>query len=336
VGDLARGGHALVIPDAPRLTLARLVAGYGAIACALPYLALKVVWLAGGTLGVAEGFAMRDPSMFALNLLTAGMDLVGIGVALAFTHTWGLRIPAWLLLPPIWVATGLLLRFVVAVPTVALVNALSSNSMSIKSGPVQPWVYVVVYTEFTGLGIGLMVAFVLYARVRWPEVWRRSTTPVTAAMTHVVQVPLANTAALIAMAVGLLHLLWAAGLTIGLGEQIAVRRSFVSSLIKGLDGLLEIGAAAGVLALVHRLGSRIPFWVPLALTWVGAGALFAWGGWSLINVLGNTALVRGQAQRMALVNFVALLSLIAGLVIGLVMLFVLAERRAADVSSRQA
>jgi hypothetical protein len=306
------------------------VAGYGAIACALPYLALKIVWLSGGRLGVADGFVMSDASMFALNLLTAGMDLVGIGIALAFTHDWGLRIPAWLVLPPIWVATGLLARFIVAVPAVTLVNPLSSRSMSITGGPVQPWVYAVVYTEFVGLGIGLIVAFVLYARTRWPDVWRSATSTATRGATHAVQVPLANAAALLAMVLGLLHLAWAIGMTTGLSERAAARRSFVSFLLDGLDAVLEIGAAAGVLAMVHGLGRRIPFWVLLALTWVGSGSLFAWGAWSLINVLGNTALVRGQPERMAIVNFVALLGLIAGLLIGLLMLFLLAERREAE------
>jgi hypothetical protein len=32
----------------------RLIAGYGAIASALPYLALKIVWLSGGSLGATD------------------------------------------------------------------------------------------------------------------------------------------------------------------------------------------------------------------------------------------------------------------------------------------
>jgi hypothetical protein len=101
---------------AQRSGRARFFIGYGAIACALPYLALKLVWLAGGQLGVADAAMMRDPSMVALNALTAFMDLVGIAIALAFTHQWGLRIPAWLVLPPMWVATGLLSKFVARCP----------------------------------------------------------------------------------------------------------------------------------------------------------------------------------------------------------------------------
>lgn len=69
----------------------RLIVGYGAIACAVPYLCLKVVWLTGGQLGAADASTMRDASMVALNAVTAGMDLVGIAIALAFTHAWGQR-----------------------------------------------------------------------------------------------------------------------------------------------------------------------------------------------------------------------------------------------------
>ena len=51
------------------------------------------------------------------------------------------------------------------------------------------------------------------------------------------------------------------------------------------------------------------------------------GLWPLINVLGQTALLRGT-ERMVLVNLVNLLCVLVGLIMGLLTLFVLAERRA--------
>jgi hypothetical protein len=51
----------------------------------------------------------------------------------------------------------------------------------------------------------------------------------------------------------------------------------------------------------------------------------AWGLWQMIVVLGETALVR-SADLSALVKLTGLLRLIAGLVIGVLMLFVLVER----------
>ena len=61
-------------------------------------------------------------------------------------------------------------------------------------------------------------------------------------------------------------------------------------------------------------------------TWIGSGFLFAWALWHLINVLGGTALVRDRVEGMALINVLSLLRLLAGLLIGLLSLFLLADR----------
>jgi hypothetical protein len=313
--------------------VARPIAGYGAVVCALPYLALKVNWLVGGTLGVANVAMMREGSMVALNAITAGMDVVAILIAMALTHQWGLRLPAWLLLPPMWVATGLLSRFVLVVPVVAAAEAMASSSVPrATSGPVQPWVYALVYTEFVGLGIGLMLAFVLHARSRWPSLFESTTRGVPPGQTHAVQIPLASTAALMAAAVGGLHMAWAVGATMGLRPELATRRTFSSSLVNGVDAALMFGAAAGILMLVHRWGRQIPFWLPLALAWLGGGSLFGWGAWRMINVLPNTALLREQTHGVALFNFVGLISLVTGLIIGLVIMFLIAERIGASAT----
>jgi len=301
----------------------RVLVGYGAIVCALPY-----------QLGVADAHMMRDGSMVALNAITAGMDLTGIAIALAFTHRWGLRIPAWLLLPPIWVATGLLVRFVAGVPLAMIAATLVSSPARAAGGPVQPWVYAVVYTEFAGMGSGLMLAFLLYARTRWDFVFRSQAEHTPPGATHGVQVPLATAAALMAAAAGALHLAWAFGATFGLRAELVAQRTIASHLINVIDAATMIAAAAGVLMIVHRPRRHLSFVMPLTLAWVGGGSLFAWGLWQLINVLGDTALVRGRSGTMALLNLVALVQLLAGQVIGLVTLFVLAERNAAHGSPR--
>jgi hypothetical protein len=293
---------------------ARLIVGYGAILCVLPYLTLKAIWMCGGQLGVANADQMR--SLAALNAVTAAMGLVGVATALTFTHAWGLRVPAWLVLPPAWIAMGLLIRFVLAVPVAILAGAFSERAIP-ADGPVHPWVYALVYVGFLGLGIGLSAAFVLYARVRWESLFRQTEIP--RLMTGAVHVPLANAAAVMAVVTGALH----------------VARAFVSSpLVNLVDGLTMIAAAFGVLALVHPFGRRLHPGVPLALTWVGSGFLFGWGLWGLINILGRTPLVRDRVGLEALLNFVGLVQLLAGLVMGLVMLFVLSERLALSRESR--
>jgi hypothetical protein len=315
-----------------QLKAARLIVGYGAIACAVPYLSLKVVWLTGGQLGAADASTMRDASMVALNAVTAGMDLVGIAIALAFTHAWGQRIPAWLVLPPTWVALGLLVRFVAAVPVTALAGMLTASHVPRAPGPVQPWVYALVYAEFVGMGIGLALAFAFYARVRWGSMFQPSTQAASPGTTHRVSVPLANASAVIAIALGGLHLAWAAGATIGLPSELIARRTFSSHVVNAVDGAAMAAAAIGVLIMVHHLGRRLSFWVPVALAWVGSGFLFAWGLWGLINVLGNTALVRGRPGAASLLNLLGLAQLLAGLAMGIVVLFVLAERDAAQAT----
>ena len=294
----------------------RLIAGYGAIASALPYLALKIVWLSGGSLGATDPTLMRDTSMIALNLATAGMDLVGVALALAFTHQWGQRIPAWLLLPPMWVATGLLARFIIGVPIVVAAGALAPASVPrAVAGPVQPWVYAVVYTEFAGMGIGLIAAFVLYAKARWAGTLDAPAAGAPLGATHELQVVLANTTVIGAIALTVAALAATA--------DAVARRALVGTALNGIDVGMTM-AAAGVLMMVHRIGNTPLFW-PLAMAWTGAGSLFSWGLWQSINVMGRTALMRG-AEAPPLVNLVGLLRLITGLVMGLLIVFLLAER----------
>jgi hypothetical protein len=314
-----------------RSSVTRLLIGYGVVACALPYLALKIVWIAGGQVGVADPAIMREPTMVTLNVVTAVMDVVAIAMALAFTHQWGLRIPAWLLLPPMWVATGLLSRFVIAVPAVMVVQAFTRESTRAPvGGPVQPWVYLVVYSGFTGMGIGLVLAFALYASARWAAVFSDQNRgpnlgPARAALGLV-----ANVAALLAAASSALFLAWALGATIGLRADLVAGRTFSSYLLNAIDAAMGFAAAAGILIMAHGRGRLTGHWIVVSLTWVGSGSLFAWGLWHLINVLGDTALVRERAQGMAVVNLMSLVRLIAGLLIGLVSLVLMGARTDAE------
>jgi uncharacterized membrane protein YdcZ (DUF606 family) len=102
-------------------------------------------------------------------------------------------------------------------------------------------------------------------------------------------------------------------------------------VINGVDGVVMTAAAIGILMLVHRPRHQ-RVWLALALTWIGSGFLFSWGLWGLINVLANTPLVRARPAAMATLNLLALAQMIAGLVIGIVMLFVLAERARPAIS----
>jgi hypothetical protein len=313
-----------------RVHTARLVVGYATVVVALPYLSLKIVWLAGGTLGVADRAMMHDASMIALNAITAGMDLVAIAIALAFTHSWGLKLPAWLVLPPIWVATGLLVQFVTGVPVALIASLLSGiNSAPTTSGPVHVWVYALVYPAFAGLGIGLTLSFALYSRVRWGQTLQSEFRNEMSGAAQIVHVPLANAAVVMAAAVAALHLTWACGGTVGMPDELVARRTVSARLLEGINAVTMLSAPAGILLMRHRVREGRRFWVPLSFAWVGSGYLFAWGLWHLVNVLGYTALVRARPVQMPLINLASLVQLIAGLVIGVVMLLQLAERQPA-------
>ncbi len=307
----------------------RMMVGYAAILGTLPYLALKAAWLSGSTIGVLDRSMLDGTSMFVLNAVTAGMDLVAIVVALAFTHSWGLRVPAWLVLVPIWVGTGLLAPIALAMPIAGVGAVVAAGgedaAATTTTAFLEPWVQPMVYSGFAWQGVMLIVAFVLYARTRWTEVFTARTADVVRGATHSVQVVLAGGAAVLALVVAALHLARAFGGTVGLSADAIAARTWSAHVVDGISGLMALAAAVGILALVHRRG-RGRFWVPLAVTWLGAGALFAWGLWGTVNILAGSALVRG-ADPQPIAHLHDLAKVLAGLVIGLTALMVLAEQR---------
>lgn len=298
---------------------ARLVVGYAAILGTVPYLLLKAAWLTGSTVGIADLSLAGDTSLFVLNTVTAGMDVVAVVVALAFTHRWGLRLPAWLVIGPMWVGTGLLAPIAVGTPIVATGMLVAGGETTVRVGAtpfLEPWVQPMVYAGFAWQGVTLVVAFVLYARVRWASLFTTRTVPLGA--THQVRVVLATGGTVLAGLAATYHLAHAAGGSIGLP---AGPRAVSAYLVEGVNGALALVAAVGVLLLVHRVGRRP--WVPLAMTWTGSGVLFAWGLWGLVNTLGGTFLAGDGPEPVA--QLADLVKVLAGLVIGLTGLVTVAE-----------
>jgi len=310
------------------MRIARLVAGYAAIVFMLPYLALKIAWLSGNPIGFNDETLVGRPGMIAANALSFGMDFVAVGLALTLTHRWGLRVPAWLVLFPMWVASGFLAPAVVVVPIAMITRALAANPAPSTTAMLQPWVGRVVGASFAGQGAALIVAFVLYVRTRWADLLRSSPAAPVIGATHPVQVVLANVAALMAVSAGGLHLVWAFGGTAGLSQRAILEWAAQSYLLNGIWGLMSIASAAGILTMVHRWCRRAPFQSLLAITWIGAGSMFAWGLWTLMLVLPGITLGRRAADGIALHNLVSLVKFVAGMLTGMVMAVLLAERRA--------
>lgn len=264
----------------------RLAIGWAAVVATVPYLVLKTIWLAGGTVGVTERF--DEPSEYVLNAVTAGMDVVAIVVALGFTYPWGRRVPGFLVLVPIWVGTGFLVPIAVLFPVMDFGD---------PAPFLAPWVQPLVYGGFAFQGVMLTIAFVFYARDRWPSVFRLDTA----------DVPTAGPVRAVAAHVGAL-----------LAAASGVRSLAQGTVQEAVLGVLALAAAAGVLVMTNRLRGR--FWVPVVVTWAGAGALFAWGAWAAVNRLGDTFLDAADVP-----VWPVLLNVAAGSLIGLTSLVLLTK-----------
>ncbi|WP_153530924.1 hypothetical protein [Actinomadura macrotermitis] len=295
------------------------------IAACVPYLVLKIAWLSGSTVGWNDAAAARGSALAVGNAVTMGMDAVAVGAALAFTFAWGRRLPAWLVVVPIWFGTGLLAPIVLGVPLGTVLQALIDGTAPVRgsAGGLQGWVYAMVYGGFTCQGLGLLTAFVPYARLRWADVFALRTADVPRGATHAVQAFLAHAAAVPTLAYAALQLVWACGGTAGqpAGEGMNITQRTVA----GAYGLLALAGAAGLLAIVHRRGGRL--YVPVLAAWTGAGATFAWSLYMLIITVGTPDFL--DARSTPLTGLALLCGVLGGLVTGLAGAFFLAERQSA-------
>lgn len=242
----------------PKISSARLIVCYAAILGTLPYLTLKASWIAGGSLGLRDLSSMDSDMVLFANLLTGGMDVVAVVLALAFTYSWGHRIPAPLLLFPIWIGTGLLTPIMLDLPVIV---AELTNPQPAEI-PLENWVFAVVYGGFAWQGIMLLTAFVLYARDRWWFVVTGTVRPGTLGVAGGLGI-------VAALGAATAHVIWA----FGSGGMSA----------RGQDVVL---AVLGVLAAVSLATvSRGRFWPRLVLVWTGAGAMAGTGAWALFAAL---------------------------------------------------
>ncbi|MFI9449309.1 hypothetical protein [Amycolatopsis sp. NPDC052450] len=242
--------------SAPKISSSRLIVCYAAILGTLPYLTLKASWVTGGSLGLRDPSFVDSQLMLFANLLTGGMDVVAVILALAFTYSWGRRIPAPLVLFPIWIGTGLLAPIVLNLPVIVA----DLMKPQLAELPLENWVFAVVYGGFAWQGILLLTAFVLYARDRWWFVVTGTVRPGTIGVAG----GLGITAALVS-AIG--HSIWA----FGSGGMSA----------RGQDVVIAVLSVLAAIALATVARGR--FWPRLVLVWTGAGAMAGSGAWGLFS-----------------------------------------------------
>ncbi|WP_330238289.1 hypothetical protein [Streptomyces sp. NBC_00525] len=283
-----------------------------AIASCLPYMALKAAWVAGSRIGVPDGSVLLDhpTTMAVANAGTLLMDGAVVVLALLLTRPWGTRVPAWLLALPMWTATGLLLPIMAGYPLQLLVGALGGETTG-GGGASRPfldeWVFGVVYTGFIVQGLALGTLFALYTRDRWGHLWQGTLRDLPDSPTAPALRAGAVAASLLALVPGLLHVLWACGVTAGLSQDRIAERTSGFHVLEAVYALFVAVGVAGVLLLAFRR-SALPLWVPLALGWGGSGATACWGGWMSVGALaGNDDLGQQPTTAMVLIYVVQML-----------------------------
>jgi hypothetical protein len=271
-----------------------------AIAATLPYIALKTAWILGSRIGIPDGSPLLDhrTTMIVANGVTILMDSAVVVIALLLTRPWGRRVPAQLLVLPMWVASGLLLPIMTGYPlqlAVGLARGEGTGTGSGTSSFLDEWVFGVVYGGFILQGLALGALFALYTKDRWGHLWKGTLRDLPQSPTGPALRTTAVLASLLALAPAVMHLLWATGSAAGLAGGGLADRDDVFHVMEALGALFAVTAAAGVLLLAFRRCSALPLAVPLALAWCGSAASACWGGWMGLASLTGTENLSGRA-----------------------------------------
>ncbi|MDA8368307.1 MAG: hypothetical protein M0026_00350 [Nocardiopsaceae bacterium] len=314
------------VGNGPGPGFARKACGYGLILAVVPYAAMKVMWLSGYPIGVPEGSPAAGSEFAAANVITLGMDIVAVVLALALTQNWGMRIPAAPVLATGWVGTGLLVPTVLQVPA-GLVHGLltSGQAVDMEGGLVTDTAYAVVYGSFALQGALLSAAFLLYSRERWADVFVFVPSTAEGSTRAHAQRAIAAAAAAGALCVGTVSITGALLAPPGWNDVWTPE----SRLTLGLYSAVVLTAVPGVLIMVgsplvpERLRRR-PFGVGATLTWIGSGALFGWGGFRTLAQVMRAPMSDLAAPVERVTDLVAMLS---GLAIGVLGVLLLAEVR---------
>ena len=308
----------------PRTSRTRQVLSVLAVAGALPYVTLKLMWLGGSTVGVVDTGLAAAPGARAATATTLAMALVAVVLALAFVSPWGGRLPAMLVLLPMWVGTGLLAPILVVLPVHLLLGSSSAGAGTIDTrSPLADWVYAVVYAGFAWQGLFLLSGFALYVRWRWGRsfAWRHPLGTWTGTRPRSVELPWVAAAAVLLVSA-----------TLALATHLSgVMQSPVTTVV--VDAALTALAAAGLVALALGRPARLPRWVPVAGIWVGSGATTVWSGYLLILSGLDTGLGASGPMSALDVNAEAV-RLVAGLTAATVGLWLVHHRRAVVAGAR--
>ena len=307
---------------AARLVRLRRISGYGAAIAVTPYLLIKIVWTFGLFLPTEQ---MGDASWRMINAVTAVLAAIGILLAMAFCRPWGERLPSWLVAPPIWVGTGLLVPMLLIAPILGPAAMIRDQ----QAGAADFWVYEQIFIMISLLGIGIFLPLALagYAKTRWPEALGGTTDyKELPGNTLQLQIILARVVAVGCILLGVIKMYWAAGGSFGINSATMGERDVWWHLLSLSAGMWSFLGAWGILVITSRRGSKW-FLPPMAAAWISSGALFS------NNLYSALSSVRFNASPSPEYPLVWLLTTQAGIVLGIIMgmiiLLVLHERRRA-------
>ncbi|POX46769.1 hypothetical protein C3489_31240 [Streptomyces sp. Ru71] len=321
--SLSLAPAASVAPDRPRRALRAV-----AIASCVPYLCLKAAWIGGSRVGIPDGSALLEhrATMAVANSVTVAMDAAVIVLALLLTRPWGLRVPAWLLALPAWVATGLLAPIMAGFPLQMLVTALGAAKHTSGRPFLDDWVFGVVYTGFILQGLSLGALFVRYARERWGRLWRGRVWDLPAGVLGGAQRTTAVAAVVLALLPLAAHAVWLTGSTAGLSAGRVADRGGSFYVMEALYVVFLACALSGALLLAFRWGRPLPVALPLALAWLGSGATACWGGWLAVASLTGVEDIADRPTPLMDLTYAG--HMIVGMLVAVVGGYFLAERSA--------
>jgi len=300
----------------------RRIWGYGSAIAITPYLLIKIAWTFGFFMPTEQ---MSDASWRTANAVTMILAAVGILLAMAFSRPWGERLPGWLVALPVWVGTGLLIPMLLLAPVLGPAAMIRDQ----EAGASNIWAYeqIFVMVSLVGVGICLPIAFVGYAKARWPEALGG---PVNfeglQGNSQQLQLTLARLVAAGCILLGVIKMYWAAGGIVGIYPAMLESRDVWWRLLSLSTGVWAFAGAWGLLVLTTRRGSS-RFLPPMAAAWVSSGMLFSYNLFSLLSA------IRPDAQPAPEYPIARVLTTEAGSVLGVMMvmiiLMVLQDRRRA-------
>lgn len=140
----------------------------------VPYIALKLLWLGGASIGLRSSAALAElhgGRMIVGNGVTIVLELLAVGFAMVLTRPWGRRVAAWLVVGLGAGATGLLAPILLGLPLGSVLQLVLCGEVRTSGmDNMSPWVFALVYGGFGLLAIGIALLARGYALARWGQI----------------------------------------------------------------------------------------------------------------------------------------------------------------------